>query len=75
MAVIVGQKSIAIMDDQNPDIKTLSFQEKYGHIVDFEWIDEGDLLVAFSLGNVIAMSKGIIGPNHGRRLINVIFIR
>ncbi|KAK9508924.1 hypothetical protein O3M35_006365 [Rhynocoris fuscipes] len=60
LSLIVGKKVLYIYNLQDPDEPMkLAFEPLYGDIVSYEWFGEGQILVGFSAGYLIAISTKI----------------
>lgn len=55
--MVLNHASIYLYNSENPDSPIeLAFQEKYGPIVGYEWSADGNLIVGFSSGYLVAIS-------------------
>lgn len=60
VSLIVNKKQLYIMilsDADNPFI--LAFQDKYGIIIDYQWFNDGQILIGFSHGYFVVISANI----------------
>jgi len=53
----LNKKSIFFLDIDNPETSTnVTFGEKYGMIVDYQWFGEGYILIGWSSGHLMVIS-------------------
>ncbi|TPX41030.1 hypothetical protein SeMB42_g05773 [Synchytrium endobioticum] len=68
LSIIVGTKTLCLFPERNLNTPIeLAFQPRYGDIVSYDWYGDGNLLVAFSSGNLVAVStnKADLGQEIG----------
>lgn len=61
VSFIAGRRTLSIApinDTDNPI--SLQFQEKYGHIVDTAWYNEGMIVIAFENGFIVVLSVTLL---------------
>lgn len=64
ISLLINRKSLFLLSLANPDSPiVLSFQEKYGKIIDYTWLADGLILVGFANGylNVVSTNPKDIG--------------